>query len=398
MRDRVTSVTSRGSARHLRDSQREAESLGDVRRPVERHGRAGGTILHDGVLESRSIDQLMTEEGGCRKMGVYPLPTCIRLCYRGFPGETDSTTGPERGRIGNMGIVGRIWSGIGHVSIVHWLWTLLPAGGLGAVVGVLSYLEDRPFSVIVLLTVLTIAATLWLTNEVRRQVRMVNEAEATVAPPSAYNDKHLRDEMARVIGTHQQIISDYQRMSGLESRIEEVRRDIEKLGDLNNQNLEYARRQIASLYDALAAVYHRERLKRFAAAIEAGGVELSSPIDLGTVYNEEQWKLWLTNERAWRKALEQWCHLASCYYSGIEEKVMTVSEAQYQEAGVAQAGQFPGEGLIAYKAFRARLQNFRNWHAEAKRAVHQVAFNGGTAGSRPIYPGGGELEEDRDKR
>jgi hypothetical protein len=225
----------------------------------------------------------------------------------------------------------------------------------------------------------------------------------------------IEGRIGKLVDLQKETIDDYQRMSAVEARLigeldglkteiqaqddktsshlQTVESKVSELGQANNANHDCTRRQIASLYDALGAVYHRELLQEYAVYIEGGAKELSAPTKEGACYDQEAWERWEAKERGWRSILKAWCDLAACYSRGIDMKVLTVSEDQYRQTGVAQTAQFPADGIIAYKAFCARWKNWQNWRVEGERAVHQVAFNGGTAGSRPIYPGAGEMEE-----
>jgi len=180
------------------------------------------------------------------------------------------------------------------------------------------------------------------------------------------------------------------------SNLEALQVKLNELGELSNSNHNYVRRQVASLYDALAAVYHRERLHHLAQKIEAGAVELAAPSQQGKSLDQNEWERWQANEGAWRFALNNWCELAACYVRGIDKKVLTAPDDHYKQKGVATIDQFPNrdpEAFFEYKTFFALWKNWKNSREDAERAVHQVAFNGGTAGSRPIFPGGGKMEE-----
>jgi hypothetical protein len=156
----------------------------------------------------------------------------------------------------------------------------------------------------------------------------------------------------------------------------------------------YMRTQVASLYDSLAAVYHRERLGELAKAIESKAEELSFPTNEKLDLDEDSWPWWEARYLQWKAIVEEWTSLADSYSEGIGKKVLDIHPDQFQQKGQATAAQFPDtESFIIYKGFWIVLKQWQNWRQEAERAVHQVAFNGGTAGSRPIFPGGGEMEE-----
>jgi hypothetical protein len=147
-----------------------------------------------------------------------------------------------------------------------------------------------------------------------------------------------------------------------------------------SQSLSDDRRQeqIASLYGSLAAIFDREHMRELAVPIEEIGKELAAPIEQQTRLDHEEWEAWEAKERGWQSILKAWCDVAERYLPGIKHSVMSVSEEQYRQTGIAQASQFPEDGLIAYKAFWARLNNWRGSRGEADGAVHHVAFDGGT--------------------
>lgn len=183
-----------------------------------------------------------------------------------------------------------------------------------------------------------------------------------------------------------------EKTDGTDARLE---REVQRLTASQSLSSDWQRQQVASLYDALGAILHREQLRDMGNLLEAGAKELSAPTELGTHLDQEQWEEWQANERAWRSTLVQWCDLASCYARDIKERVLTLSDDHYLQTGVAEGAQFPRpEAFIAYKAFWGRLKNWRNWRGEADRAVHQVAFSG-TAQSRPIIMRGGDEQESR---
>jgi hypothetical protein len=226
------------------------------------------------------------------------------------------------------------------------------------------------------------------------------------SPEEISATKRLRQEADYLKEKYQAVISDYQRMNGLEVRFSDmldglkrqIRSDNETIrsnhgalqekivaleagADLDRRQV---RTQVYSIFNALAAVYHREQLRDWAATIEAMANELRAPTTHDQHLTHDQWEQWATNERTWRTLLTQWCDLAACYYPGIKEHVLTLSEEQFMQTGVAKATQFPEpEAYTAYKAFCGRLKNWHNWQGEAERAVHQAAFNGGAVPAPP---------------
>jgi hypothetical protein len=216
----------------------------------------------------------------------------------------------------------------------------------------------------------------------------------------------LEARHAAVEEKNKAIIQDYQRMLGLESTFDErlarLTDRVEGLKDglsetiiqsagQNAGEFESLKGQIQNIYDALGAIYHRERLSYLNLLLEKGADEPAAPTREGSSYNEEQWERWQANERAWRGTLEQWCSLAAAYVPDIEAKVLTTTNEHYQQKGTAEVQQFPdAEAYILYKTFCGLQKNWQNWQEDVRRAVHQAAFN--SPGRKPVA-GAGYLEE-----
>lgn len=188
-----------------------------------------------------------------------------------------------------------------------------------------------------------------------------------------------------------QIVAVGQQFGRMQTAIMTEIKRIEALESLNEQ---YTRRQVASLYQALAAIYHREHLAALAVEIEDGAVELSAPTTLEARYDADQWEEWEGKHSAWRRVVQQWADLAGCYADGMDGKVFDIHPDQFKQKGQAKVEQFPDtEAFIAYKGFWIVLKQWRGWREEGERAVHQAAFNGATSSDRPIILGGAATDE-----
>jgi hypothetical protein len=229
-----------------------------------------------------------------------------------------------------------------------------------------------------------------------REWRAAKEINDRLDKLEKESNSSLQDEFLRLhdtVDSNTQVLAAF---AGDARRIDEsiaeleraTRASIEKLGELNNQNLDYTRRQISSLYDALSAVYHRERLLVLDRALDGAATELASPIDKGERLNEAAWNVWQTKEAVWRDELRRWAELASCYVPGIGQKVLTTNPEHYKRKGHAKADQFPDtEAYIAYKEFFALWKNWYDSREDVRKAVHRIAFDGGTANERPVTLG-----------
>jgi hypothetical protein len=159
---------------------------------------------------------------------------------------------------------------------------------------------------------------------------------------------------------------------------------------------DYVRRQIASLYQALAAIAHLEKIQEVAAEIEALGQELATPTTAEDYLDADKWEWWEEAEAVWMQKLRFWCALAGSYDPALEDDVMTVSELALKHGtGIAQANQFPtSEAYIWYKTFAIRLIQWRANRIKGEDAIRDHAFNGATASERPLIVDHGKGDSD----
>lgn len=209
-----------------------------------------------------------------------------------------------------------------------------------------------------------------------------NDISKITAP---YDDSNLRGLEARVSdmldGLKKQIGSDRETDR---ANVAALGDKIEALGRLTNQNLDFARQQIASLYVALNAVYQRERLAALSKELEIQSEYLRAPTTEGKQFDDYGWHEWKQKHSAWREMLTEWCAIANCYSGNTSDKVLFVSEDELQTGGEAKASQFPSaEDFMTYKGFNIRYFKWFYWQDEVREAMLQVARNG-TASSHPI--------------
>lgn len=208
--------------------------------------------------------------------------------------------------------------------------------------------------------------------------------------------KKLSDELHAATVKQATIIEDYQRMLAVEARLEEMKADHgKKIGELfahRSLDTDGIMARFHRVYDALAAMFHRERLHMFGQQIEAGAAELSGPTNEKIQFDQGAWEQWESKELAWRSALDSWCELASVYVPGVREEVMTTSDEHYKQKGVATVEQFPdAEAFFSYKAFCGVWKNWQGQKERVFRAVHQAAFNGDYTIAKPAMGDGGAI-------
>ena len=155
-----------------------------------------------------------------------------------------------------------------------------------------------------------------------------------------------------------------QKLGRLEGALMDQLKKIEAGMSLNS---DYVRQQIASLYEALGAIYSRERLMLLAQGIEDLATELDAPTTNGATYTEDNWEDWKATHSLWKRTLHQWCDLAGCYASGVEG-IADIHHDQLQQKGQAKVEQFPDtEAFIEYKTFWIMLKQWRAFREEAER-------------------------------
>jgi hypothetical protein len=159
---------------------------------------------------------------------------------------------------------------------------------------------------------------------------------------------------------------------------------LEKIEALLSLDRDYARQQVASLYEALGAIYSRERLMILAQGIEDLAKELDAPTINRATYTADNWVDWQATHSLWKRTLREWCDLARCYVDGVDG-IDDIHHDQLQQKGKAKVEQFPDtEAFIEYKTFWIMLKQWRDFRAEAERAVINAAYNGGTTSSRSL--------------
>ena len=181
-------------------------------------------------------------------------------------------------------------------------------------------------------------------------------------------------------------------LTRLEAKLREVEasmlKAIDRIEAGASLSTDYTRRQIASLYQALAAIGHRETLSELGEKIEEEADKLAQPTTGEVRFDENQWEKWEAKQAKWRLKLRHWCTLASSYSEGIEAKILDTPEDRYRETGQARIEQFPNpEAFFAYKTFWILYKNWREHREEAERDVYAHAFAGATTNEKPIFPG-----------
>ena len=244
------------------------------------------------------------------------------------------------------------------------------------------------------------------TEEIDELLQMVN-GDASFANERERRSK-IEKRLERIDATISEIaddrkalISDYQRMSGLEVRFtdaldalkkqiradqEEEKANIYKLGS----SLEELRATLFVHHEArkfsLLAIYHRERLLAISKEIEDIADDLTKRLSDGVSLNDEEWKSWLANYQIWLADTNNWSRLAIFYLGhDPDEEIQRLQPQDFDENWNVSHKQFPNpEEIRRYKEFRIFL---RNWRALAKvvhERVRQQAFEGKQTAEREM--------------
>lgn len=177
-----------------------------------------------------------------------------------------------------------------------------------------------------------------------------------------------------------QVVDDYQRMSGVEARLDEklktTNSNVVKIEAGIILQADYVKTQIISLFDALGAIYHREQLSSWERTLEGAATELLLPVDQGITFDHDARASWEAKDNAWRRGLQRWVDLGRSYVPDLHTQVFTVPDDHYKRAMNVKLEQFPTpEALFIYKAFCAVLANWRGCRDEVNQLVRQAAFN-----------------------
>ncbi|MEA3064300.1 MAG: hypothetical protein QOJ27_739 [Sphingomonadales bacterium] len=180
----------------------------------------------------------------------------------------------------------------------------------------------------------------------------------------------------------------HQHFGEVEGKMLEAVKRLEAQQSVSEQ---FMRRQVASLRQALTAIFHREQLQTLATEVEARAAELITPTTHGACYEDaDQWEAWIEKFFAWRGVVQQWVDIAEAYSPHTDIQVFDVHPDQLQEKGVAKVDQFPDpEAFIAYKGFWILLKQWRERREQVEQAVQQAAFEGATTEEKPVILGDG---------
>ncbi len=244
-----------------------------------------------------------------------------------------------------------------------------------------------------------------------------------------YDDTKLRGDIAELSQTVRAVIDDYQRMSGLEARVdgqidslklavqteaetrqsadaviemkanegadlankvENIRvdtaianRDIERLANVQEDHRERAQ-------SAFSAIRAREQLAELQALIEQDAADLYNPLKMGELYDEARWDRWESVHSHWQVAIETWLDTARWYAIAVKERTLTVDDKKYSYGWTIADTQFPNaEAVRRFKKFRIIQQQWEAVIPSVKAGLEQVAFVGLTeAEARSGRPAG----------
>lgn len=270
----------------------------------------------------------------------------------------------------------RAW-GMTGATIPWWGWLLI--GVVGAVYGLFEY--------------------------VRRRIPPVATETAI------YDDSGLRAELAADREKMGRVIDDYQRMLGLEAKLNDRMEKVvvqlaeeaaARVGDkqslsarldehrdmLQEQERNFKFHTMANSF-ALLAIWHRERLLSLADIAQKRAAKLIDALANGKTLNEEEWEHWQKTMLSWQGDLVQWSAFA-VFYLGREpmDDIRSISADDYEGDWTVTHDQFPDpEGLRIYKTFRIYLRNWRTLREVIHDAVRRQAFEGKQTNTRQFPDG-----------
>lgn len=145
-------------------------------------------------------------------------------------------------------------------------------------------------------------------------------------------------------------------------------------------NSDDSAQRFRALYLALAAIWHRERLKQLEVALKEEGEWLSLPVTEKRFHDENEWDRWQGREENWRCDLDRWCELAEVYKRGVSRSIVATPEHLYKAKWSITDDQFPNANAVwQFKTFRIILRNWDTALADVQRRVHLAAFGGQAA-------------------
>jgi hypothetical protein len=219
------------------------------------------------------------------------------------------------------------------------------------------------------------------------------------------NDDKARKRLEKLETQYPKVIEDYQRMTGLEARLEEARDNISNdvanldarsmanetalqavIDNMRHRHEEHGARQAEewqkmfdSILLALEAIGDRERLHRLAERVDELAEALSAPDrDPEIKMDSDAWREWSNEEEKWRSLVERWCELAEPYRHEIRGLVFDTPERAYRDSKwIIQDVQFPDSNAVhGYKSFRLIEDNWRTQRGNVDRRVSLAAFAG----------------------
>lgn len=198
--------------------------------------------------------------------------------------------------------------------------------------------------------------------------------------------KRLEVAVEGIAEDRKAIISDYQRMSGVEAKLTERFDEHRQL--LKEHGTAIEAHRLANSYAHLA-MWHRERMLSIACEIDGIAEDLIRRLANGSTLTEQEWGSWLANYQIWLASTNRWSAFAA-FYLGREpnKEIQRIHPSDYDDEGWnVTANQFPEsepEAIRHYKTFRIFL---RNWEALSKvihERVRMQAFEGKQTAEREM--------------
>lgn len=195
----------------------------------------------------------------------------------------------------------------------------------------------------------------------------------------------LSGEVTDLTEIKKAIVSDYQRMSGLESRLTDaldslkgaVRSDLETM----KKNVHHLEATINEHHKQTLLSFHalnvRERLQKLGDEISCDASYLHDRIAAGERLDAKDWDKWDNVHHHWSSAVTDWGKLSQWFAHDVSARLFDVSEDEYGMPFGVQDAQFPtADANRRYKRHRIIHAHWEHVREDVMSGLQQVIFHG----------------------
>lgn len=233
-----------------------------------------------------------------------------------------------------------------------------------------------------------------------------------------YEDGTLSSKVDQLNRTYRAVIDDYQRMSALESNLDNgmdqlktsIQGQFEKVGmalqiiegkanqatslmeevEQSRANITIATQDITNLASTMkafhdnvqssfAALRNRERLTVLEGEIWRDASDLYDRLHAGEIYDSANWNQWENVHGHWEAKLAEWLEQGTWYAMAVKEQTLSVDDKDYGLSWSVADSQFPtAEAVRRFKKFRIIQQQWEAVVPQVKSGMDLVAFVGMT--------------------